>query len=201
MKTPDFLLQSLDFEIRAAAGPRPSFDLVLADFLKQSWADLQASCAQSGSLLDATCLDGELPWLLRLEFATRGYVRESIDDAVETAERHVFALRFLPDYLRHAERFELLRLVHPRHPAPWHPNLCGHTGAVCVEIYPGEPLVEICRSLHDLLRWRLRQLDERDALNKPACAWGRQNVSRPIDDRPLFGRRLEIQFEPAGEAP
>jgi hypothetical protein len=197
----DFLLQALDLEIRLAAGPRPNFDPVLADFLRQSWTDLQASCAQSGSLLQSACLDDDPPWLYRLAFATKGYVRASIDEPVETVERHVFALRFLPDYLRHANRFEMLSMVAPRQPAPWHPNLCGMTGAVCVEIYPGEPLAEICRSLHDLLRWRLRQLDERDALNKPACAWGRQNVSQPIDDRPLFGRRLQIQFEPAGEVP
>lgn len=189
------LLQALDFEIRMASGPKPRFDSVLDSFLRQAWSDLTASCAQPGSLLSATCLGDDPPWLFRLEYRTRGYVRASIDVPVEATEWHVFALRFLPDYLRRANRFEMLHLVQPHNPPPWHPNLCSITGAVCVEIYPGESLVEICRSLHDLLRWRLRQLDERDALNKPACAWGRLNVSGPIDDRPLFGRRLKIQFE------
>jgi hypothetical protein len=63
-----------------------------------------------------------------------------------------------------------------------------------VEIYPGETLLEIAENLHDLLRWRLRQLAEQDALNKEACSYGRQFVTAPIDDRPLFGRRWLSQL-------
>ena len=106
----------------------------------------------------------------------------------------MIALRFLGDYLRRADRFEMLHLIEPRDPPPFHPNL--HAGRICVEVYPREPLSDIAQSLHDLLRWRLRQYDERDALNPLACAWGRENVDRPIDDRPLFGHRLDIQLEP-----
>ena len=80
-------------------------------------------------------------------------------------------------------------------PPAFHPNI-SLEGAICVEIYAGESVVEIVESLHDLIRWRLRQYDERDALNKTACAWGRENIDDPIDDRPLFGRRLKIQLEP-----
>jgi ubiquitin-protein ligase len=93
----------------------------------------------------------------------------------------------------------MLRLIEPTR--PFHPNICPSTGAICLEIYPGESLLEIVESLHDLLRWRLRQYDERDALNKAACAWGRDHVHQPIDDRPLFGRRLQIKLEPVGQQP
>jgi hypothetical protein len=91
----------------------------------------------------------------------------------------------------------MLRLLEPED--AFHPNISPVGGGVCIEIYPGESLLEICESLHDLIRWRLRQYQERDALNPEACVWGRANVSRPIDDRPMFGRRLNIQLEPARE--
>jgi hypothetical protein len=110
----------------------------------------------------------------------------------------VVALRFLPDYLRHVNRFQTLCLVQPR--APFHPNL--RDGSVCLEVYPGQPLVEICEALHALLGWRLRQLVETDALNPEACAWGRAHLDElPLDARPLFGRGLELALEPLEAIP
>ena len=134
------------------------------------------------------------PWLYRLTFRTRGIVRDRDGETV-ASERHVVALRFLPDFLRNADRFAMLRLVDPLE-AVFHPNISS-SGAICVEIYPGETLTEICQSLHDLFRWRLRQYDERDALNPSACAWGREHVDKPIDDRPLFGQQLKWEWQPA----
>jgi hypothetical protein len=106
------------------------------------------------------------------------------------------AVRFLPDYLRRAERFEMLWLVEPA--SAFHPNLRGTH--ICLEVYPGQPLVDICESLHALFSWRLRQLSETDALNPEACVWGRTHLDElPLDRRPLFGRALAITLEPAGE--
>jgi hypothetical protein len=122
--------------------------------------------------------------------------------SISIVDEHVVALRFLPDYLRHADRFQMLGLVEPRN--AWHPNIAprdhDHAGAICVEIYPGESVVEIAESLHDLIRWRLRQYDERDALNAAACAYGRTHVDKPIDDRPLFGRRVHVELKPVEDA-
>ena len=80
----------------------------------------------------------------------------------------------------------------------FHPNL--KPSAICLEIYPGEPLLEICEALHALFGWRLRQLAETDALNPEACAWGRAHLDElPLDPRPLFGRSLALTLEPMEE--
>jgi hypothetical protein len=143
-------------------------------------------------LLKAKTLDDEVAWLWRLDFATCGLVLND-SGQIQKVGHHVVAVRFLPDYLRRADRFELLSLVEPK--GAFHPNL--REGAVCLEVYPGEPIVEICEALHALLSWRLRQLSETDALNPDACAWGRAHLDQlPLDNRPLFGRSLAITLEP-----
>jgi hypothetical protein len=184
----------IDLKIRLMAGQRPEFDPVMRAFLDNVAAELHQRL-RPGSLLQARPLD-EVPWLWRLDFATRGLAVDGMG-LLSPCECHVVAVRFLPDYLRRADRFEVLTLIEPAR--PFHPNL--RDGAVCLEVYPGEPLVEICEALHALLSWRLRQLAETDALNPDACAWGRAHLEElPLDDRPLFGRALQIALEPVGEA-
>jgi hypothetical protein len=183
-------MNAIDERIRLRAGPRPEFDPVMRDFLDNVAAELRDRL-RPGSLVKATPLD-EVPWLWRLDFATRGLARTEAGE-LRPVEHHVVAVRFLPDYLRRADRFELLMLVEPA--GAFHPNL--RDGFVCLEVYPGEPLVEICEALHALLSWRLRQLSETDALNPDACAWGRAHLDQlPLDKRPLFGRALAITLEP-----
>ena len=180
----------IDLRIRLLAGDRPEFDPVMRDFLDNVAGELRDRL-RPGCLVQATPLD-EVPWLWRLDFATRGL---ALDDAgkIRPCEHHVVAVRFLPDYLRRADRFEVLRLIEPVR--SFHPNL--RDGFVCLEVYPGEPLVEICEALHALLSWRLRQLAETDALEPDACAWGRAHLAElPLDDRSLFGRSLSISLEP-----
>ena len=193
--TADQIKDSLDQKIVAMSGEEPPFDSITRDSLLESHADIKERCHRGG-LLDAASLGTTVPWLWRLTFGTRGLVRVGPGGPVQTVERHVIALRFLPDYLKRADCFEMLNLVEPHYPPAFHANICPLTGATCVQIYPNETISEIAESLHNLIRWRLRQLDERDALNPVACAWGRENVDRPVDDRPLFGRRLNIQLEP-----
>jgi hypothetical protein len=190
---PDQPGNATDALILAGSGPEPPFDAVMQAFLIESYLGLKRSCALGG-LLSFASLGLVNPWLFRLTFRTRGFVRAA-DGEVATVDRHVVALRFPSDYLRNADRFSMLRLIEPVGDA-FHPNI-SPVGAICVEIYPGESLVEICQSLHDLFRWRLRQYDERDALNSAACAWGRENIDKPIDDRPLFGQRLKLQWHAA----
>jgi hypothetical protein len=174
------------------AGPEPTFDPVMADFLVNVREELRDRL-RPGSLLEAVDLGEHVPWLWRLTFATRGLVRGA-DGSLQPVERHVVAVRFLPDYLRQVNRFEMLALIEPDD--AFHPNL--RDGHICLEIYPGEPLVEICESLHALFGWRLRQLAENDALNPEACVWGRAHLDElPLDRRPLFGRTLNITLEPA----
>ena len=190
---PDSPADAIDAMIVAGSGSEPLFDGVMQVFLEESYLGLRRSC-ERGGLLEFASLGLVNPWLFRLTFGTRGFVRD-MDGEVTTVGRHVVALRFPPDYLRNADRFDMLRLIEPVSGA-FHPNI-SISGAICIEIYPGEPLVEICQSLHDLFRWRLRQYDERDALNSAACAWGRENIDQPIDDRPLFGQCVKIQWQAA----
>jgi hypothetical protein len=177
------------------SGPEPVFDEVTHAFLCNSRDELLERCSRGG-LVEPISLGRDAPWLWRLNFSTRGLVRDSADEEPRMVERHVVALRFLPDYLRRADRFEMLALVEPRN--AFHPNLM--PPGICVQVRPGETLLEICDSLHRLFSWRLRQLQEHDALNRAACAWGRARVDElPIDRRPLFGRALQITLEPVEE--
>lgn len=192
---PDEISDPIDLMILSAAGPDLIVDPSLRDFLFQSHRELHERCKRGG-LLCFKSLGRSVPWLYRLTFATRGLVRDPDTGDIREIEGHTVALRFPPDYLRVANRFEMLRMVEPARPPIFHPNICPTTGAVCVEIYPGESVLAIVESLHDLFRWRLRQYDERDALNKGACAWGRAHVDAAIDVRPLFGRPIRIELEP-----
>jgi hypothetical protein len=185
-------MDSHDLRTLDMAGPEPSFDPVMRDFLANCAEELRQR-QERGGLLEYASLGRDLPWLYRLTFRTRGLARTTGGDIV-TAEEHVVALRFLPDYLRRADRFEMLALLEPGN--AFHPNL--RPPGICVEVRPGESLVEICESLHALFSWRLRQLAENDALNRDACAWGRAHFDAlPTDTRPLFGRALRITLEPA----
>jgi hypothetical protein len=184
----------VDLHIRRMAGPEPGFDPVMQDFLHNSAEELRLRL-RPGCLLEAANLGESIPWLWRLTFATRGLARDEAG-RLHPIDRHTVMVRFLPDYLRRADRFEMLSLVEPA--GAFHPNL--RDGFICLEIYPGQPLVEICESLHALFSWRLRQLAETDALNPEACAWGRAHLDElPLDRRPLFGRTLAITLEPAEE--
>jgi hypothetical protein len=188
---PDQIGDPADLWLLSQAGSEPQFDAVTLDFLMESHRELAER--RGGGLVEWASLGRTAPWLYRFTFKTCGLVRHE-DGRIEPVERHVVALRFQPDYLRQANRFEMLRYLEPRN--PFHPNICPRTGAVCLEIYPGEPLVEIIVSLHDLLRWRLRQLAEQDALNPEACSYGREMVHHPLDERGLFPRRgAKIELE------
>ena len=187
-------MDPLDLNILQSAGPEPVFDEVTRAFLCNSRDELLERCRRGG-LLECADLGRDAPWLWRLTFHTRGLARGA-DGEPRLVERHVVGVRFLPDYLRRADRFEMLALVEPRD--AFHPNLL--PPGICVQVRPGETLVEIGESLHALFSWRLRQLAENDALNRAACAWGRTHLDElPIDRRPLFGRVLPITLEPVEE--
>jgi hypothetical protein len=184
-------MDPLDLFVKAVSGPEPVFDPVLHDFLLNGRDALLARC-RPGGLLEVASLGENVPWVYRLTFRSRGLARAD-DGEIKVVDRHVVALRFFPDYLRKADRFAMLGLVEPRN--AFHPNLS--PPGICLEIYPGEPVLEIVESLHALFSWRLRQLRDDDALNKAACAWGRAHLADlPIDRRPLFGRGFKLNLEP-----
>jgi hypothetical protein len=192
------LHQLHDMMIAKVSGPEPPFDPVLRDFLMAAFEDLLTR-SHGQSLLEWANLGREVPWLYRLTFKTRGLARGR-DPEIRVVDRHVVAVRFLPDYLRRADRFEMLSLIEPRD--PFHPNLANPASAICVSIYPGQSIADICESLHALFGWKLRQLAENNALNRDACIWGRAHIDDlPIDTRPLFGQPMQLTLEPVEEKP
>lgn len=196
----DGIRDALDLMAVGMAGPPPVFDRVTSDFLRQSHADLQAR-ANPNALVTWSSLGEHVPWLFRLDYKVRGLAVGAAPGEVVPIERQSVLLRFQPDYLRSANKFEMLRLLEPVNPPLFHPNVHPVLRLLCVEIYPGEPLLEIVESLYELFRWRLRQYDERDALNPDACAWGREHAPKPLDDRPLWGRRLQLRLDPVENKP
>ena len=181
----DALLQHL-------AVREPTFDPVLRDFLRAGEHDLQAKSAVS-PLIHYRCFGKSCPWLYCLTLHTRGLVRDP-GRGPQPAERFVVALRFLPDHLRRADSAEMLRLLEPL--SAFHPAILPGVGGLCLQVHPGATPAEIALSLHDLFRYRVRQFLEADSLNPQACAWAREHVSAPLDDRPLFGSGTGIRWEP-----
>ena len=56
---------------------------------------------------------------------------------------------------------------------------------------PGAPLVDVLLQVFAVLSWQNVTLDERNALDREACEWGRANLHRlPIDRRSILGREL-----------
>lgn len=196
---PDPILDPVDALILAQSGPEPRFDPVQTDFLLENHQELKSRLAGS-SIAHAVSLGRRLPWLYRVTLQTRSLAR-SRDGAIAVREGHTVAIRLTADYLRNVNRFATLAYVGPRDPAPFHPNIDPNTGAICLEVYPGEPVLEVVHSLHDLLRWRIRELREEHAFNHEACRYGRQHVMGPLDDRPLLGERRRLEILTAEERP
>jgi hypothetical protein len=181
----DLPADQLDLVLFAQAAGEPAFDSVVSDFLHDGHAELINHCRED-SLVRVRSFGFEVPWLYRLDYRTRGLVKGA-DGRIVTADHHSIILRFLPDCLRHTDHFQMIQYAAPCEPPPFHPNICPRTGAICLQIFAGETVSDVVASLHDLLRWRIRQLREEDSLNGEACVYGRTFVDKPLDDRPLFG--------------
>src|SRR5437773_11840769 len=101
-----------DLRVLEMSGPEPVFDDVLTEFLRNSRGEFVERCARGG-LIEYADLGTTVPWLWRLTFQTRGLARDETGQ-VQGIDRHVVALRFLPDYLRQANQFQMLALLEPR---------------------------------------------------------------------------------------
>jgi hypothetical protein len=192
---------SIDHMILGMSGSELAYDPVATDFLLQSYSEVQAARQRADhALVDILSLGQGVPWLYRLKYEVRGLARTAGGEVV-TVDQHTIALRLLPDCLRSINRFAALSYVEPRVPTPFHPNVSPDTGAICLEIYPGEPVLQIIESLHDLIRWRIRNLNEAEALNIDACVYGRNHVPAALDNRPLWGRRWKVALQPQETTP
>ena len=168
-------------------------DSVLAGFLERQCEEGLA-LAERSPLLELEPVSGSPPdrWIAR--FACRGLVRGPAGPV--EAEGFAVGIWFPDDYLRRASTFECLTMLHaPGAPRVFHPN-CGASplGADCIcigHLVPGTPLVDVVLQCFEVLSWQNVSLDERNALDREACAWGRANLHRlPIDRRSILGREL-----------
>lgn len=169
-------------------------DDVLSGFLERQREDGLALAARS-PLLELEPVAGAPcdRWITR--FACRGLVREPAGGIAE-AEGFAVGVWFPDDYLRRASTFECLTLLTaPGARRIFHPN-CGRSplGADCIcigHLVPGTPLVDIVLQCFEVLTWQNVTVDERNALDREACAWARANLHRlPIDRRSILGREL-----------
>ena len=168
-------------------------DEMLAGFLERQREEALA-LAERSPLLELEPVSGSPPdrWIAR--FACRGLVRGPYGPV--EAEGFSVGIWFPDDYLRRASTFECLTMLHaPGASRVFHPN-CGASplGADCIcigHLVPGTPLVDVVLQCFEVLSWQNVTLDERNALDREACEWGRANLHRlPIDRRSILGREL-----------
>lgn len=161
-------------------------DTILENFLTRQ-QELGMALAESSDLLDLEPLDGPPARHYRARFRCRGLVRTR-DREVAIAERFEVGIRFLSDYLRRANTFEVLTLFGPR--GVFHPNVHSHLPHICLgKFRPGTSLVDILFGCHEIFSYHKMTVTEEDALNPDACAWARRNQHLfPIDRRPLKRR-------------
>jgi hypothetical protein len=114
-------------------------------------------------------------------FEARGLVRQG--DEVAEARRLEVGVRFPRNYLREANAAEVLTVLFPRE--AFHPNIL--SPLLCPGfLRPGTSLPDLLHQVHEIWTWQNVNMNERDALNRMACAWARANRDRfPIDRRPL----------------
>jgi hypothetical protein len=147
--------------------------------------------AASSDVLDLEPMGGAGPDRYVATFRCGGLVTTA-DGSIVPGDRFVVGIWFPPDYLRHAEPFQVLTWLGPRR--VFHPNISDIAPVICIgRVTPGTPLVELLYQCHAVITWRKVTMREDDALNRTACAWARDNQHRfPIDPRPLKRRQLRL---------
>jgi malate synthase len=129
-------------------------------------------------------------WIAR--FRCKGLVTTR-DGQVSEADDFAVGIYFPDDYLRRAHPAEVLTWLNPSR--PHHPNVSPDLPLICIgRMSPGMGLVEILYQVFEIITYGKVTMNERDALNKAACRWARQNTHLfPIDKRPLKRQRMQIQ--------
>jgi hypothetical protein len=130
-----------------------------------------------------------------LRFSCRGLVRT--DSGVEEAEQFTLGIYFPPDYIRHAVPGEVITWFFPLN--VFHPNI--RAPFLCPgKLKPGTSLVELIYQCFEIITYQKVTMNEKDALNRDACAWARKNIARfPIDKRGL--KRTTAHFRVKSDAP
>jgi ubiquitin-protein ligase len=164
-------------------------DRIYQNFMERQLAEGMA-LAQSSDLLRLHVSPMVPPHFIA-EYLCKGLVRDGSGEIREGSGFQV-GVWFPSDYLRRADPFEMLRLFTP---GVWHPNVSDDLPLICIgRLTPGTSLVDILYQVYDILTYQKYNPRENDSLNKPACAWARNNQDRfPIDRRPLKRSCLNLE--------
>ncbi|MCZ6778432.1 MAG: hypothetical protein V3U86_04330 [Acidobacteriota bacterium] len=170
-------------------------DTILENFLTRQ-QELGMALAESSDILDLQPLDGPPARHYRARFRCRGMVRTR-DGKVAVANHFEVGIRFLADYLRRANTFEVLTWISPRE--IFHPNIHDRAPYLCLgKLRAGTPLVDILYGIFEIVSYHKMTVSEEDALNHDACAWARRNQHLfPVDRRPLKRRTARPHSAPS----
>jgi len=149
--------------------------------------------SQASDLLDLVPVAGSLQHYVA-RFGCRGLVQDAAGDIVEASS---FALGiFFPEtYLRAADPFTVLTMLEPLR--AWHPNISPRAPFICVgDIAAATPIVELLYRCFEVITYQRVTMLEKNALNRPACAWARRNLHRfPVDRRGLKRQAVDFAIE------
>ena len=125
------------------------------------------------------------------------YLQEQANGTVAAAAGPVDALIAFPqDYLCSVDPRLYMRVACILSPGFVHPNVL-QTGVVCLGagFRPGTPIGELIWEMYLIVSYRNRTLDERNALNAPACRLLRanENIVAGFSAPPLLRRRRRPQ--------
>ena len=159
-------------------------DKVLGSWLEANW-ERARGLAEASDLLDLDRL-GRQHFVAR--FRCKGLVRGSEGD-VREACRFDVGYWFSDRHLREVNPAQVVSWLRPAQ--VFHPNV--KPPFCCLgPIEPGTSLVDLIYRTYEVISYQNVMPDERDALNRAACQWARNNQHRfPVDDRPLKRRSGE----------
>jgi hypothetical protein len=167
-------------------------DAIFGHWLRAQHEDALALTRESDRLRVLPA--GEAPALAYVvELDCRGLIRSAQGEVQQHEGFHIW-IGFREDHLR---RVDPLRLAMCKEPL-WHPNaLATPIGSMICPgaARPGVGLTALIEQYYSILTWQ--KVNRADALNPEACEWSRNWDGKPIDDRPLRRRKLQIRLTPA----
>ena len=167
-------------------------DNILEGFLLGQREEGMALAAAS-DLLRLAPVAGSLQHYLA-QLRCRGLVQDESGAIVE-ADRFAIGIFFPESYLRVVDPFTVLTMLEPLN--AFHPNICPRAPFICVgEIAAATPIVDLLYRCFEVITYQRVTMSEDRALNRPACAWARQNLHRlPVDRRGLKRQAVDFAVE------
>jgi hypothetical protein len=153
------------------------YDSICTAFLHHTLHDARVLADQSEVMTVMSLPDQPVPAKILCYFHHLTYLVQRANGLVDIVPSGevVVGFFFPPDYLRSTDPTLFLKLITLLEPANFfHPNVRAPYLCPGARLYPAMPLPELLWHTFDILTYRNINLDERDALNPPACRYLRQ---------------------------